>query len=331
MKLASRRKRRLQKFAEAQTVSGTSGQSKRIRIDDDDNYSDLNAITNKSYKFNKDQAIVGRCQELEKRYLRLTSEPDPDKVRPLNVLKKAFEWILQRFVEGACSYQYFCDQMKSIRQDLKVQMIEDDFTVTVYKTHARVALTNSDIGEYNQCQSSLKSLFEKDGLDKSDLPEFISYRILYHMMTSDHASINQLRAQLLTKLKHIYGNEMIQRALQMSNAQIENNYHLFMKLYQKTSGPERHLINQFIKKERLNALNCMSKAYSRVALTFLAPELHFSSANEAFEFLTELELIQFMVIPDGDPDGIYLDCKQCRPTILKHFSVAKRVDIKGQI
>ncbi|QEU62680.1 Thp3 [Kluyveromyces lactis] len=324
----SRRLERLKRFASPEPLTSTS---KRVKIDDDDSYSDLNAITNKAYKFDKNKPIVGQCQVLEKKYLRLTSEPDPAKVRPLSVLIKALDWIVTKFRSGSCSYQYFCDQLKSIRQDLKVQMIENDFTVTVYKTHARAALENGDVGEYNQCQSSLKPLFEKDNIDKGDLPEFISYRILYHMMTSDHSSINQLHFQLLTTLRHMYDNEMIQRALKMSEAQIENNYHTFMRLYQQTKGPERHLVNQFVKKERLNALNCMCRAYARLPLQFLAPELHFNDATEAFEFLTELELIQFMVVPESDPNEIYLDCKSCRSTIIKHFGDAKRIDIKGQI
>lgn len=327
----SKRKRRLQKFADSQTGQTADIHSKRIKIDDDDNYSDLNSITNKAYKFDKNKPIIGLCEVLEKKYLRLTSEPDPYKVRPLRVLKNAFDWIVNKFVHNECSYQYFCDQMKSIRQDLKVQMIENDFTANVYKTHARVALNSSDIGEYNQCQSSLKSLFELPGIDKGDLPEFISYRILYHMMTSDYASLNQIRVELLTRLKHIRKYPIVRRALAMSEAQIEGNYHTFMKLYEETSGSERHLINQFIKKERIYALDNMCKAYSRISLNFLAPELRFNDANEAFQFLTDLELIQYMVIPDGNPDEIYLDARKCRPNISKHFSASKRVDIKGQI
>lgn len=83
--------------------------------------------------------IVGRSMELEKRYLRLTSAPDPNMVRPLHVLEKTLEFLKKKW-RTENNYSYICDQFKSLRQDLTVQHIKNEFTINVYEIHGRIAL-----------------------------------------------------------------------------------------------------------------------------------------------------------------------------------------------
>ncbi|KAK4480465.1 hypothetical protein RD792_013538 [Penstemon davidsonii] len=90
--------------------------------------------------------VKGTCQEIEKRYLRLTSAPDPATVRPEEVLEKA----LLMVQNSQKNYLFKCDQLKSIRQDLTVQHIRNELTVKVYETHARLAIEVGDLSECNQ-------------------------------------------------------------------------------------------------------------------------------------------------------------------------------------
>lgn len=198
--------------------------------------------------------IVGLCQDLEKRYFRLTAPPKPENVRPPYILKQTLELLKKKWKKDQ-NYTYICDQFKSMRQDLTVQRVRDDFTVEVYEIHARIALEKGDLGEYNQCQTQLKGLY-KLGL-KGKANEFKAYRILYYIHTANRTELSNALADLTAAEKK---DKAIKHALDVRSALALGNYHRFFQLYNETPNMGAYLMDMFVGRERLAALCNLCKA-----------------------------------------------------------------------
>ncbi len=198
--------------------------------------------------------VVGTCQQLEKKYFRLTSAPKPETVRPLPILQQTLE-LLKKKWKKENNYSYICDQFKSLRQDLTVQHIKNEFTVSVYEIHARIALEKKDLGEYNQCQTQLRALYSQNL--GGHPAEFQAYRILYFIHTCNRTDMNDVLADLTPTDKQ---QPAVKHALEVRSALALGNYHRFFRLYLDTPNMGAYLMDMFIIRERLAALANICKA-----------------------------------------------------------------------
>lgn len=287
--------------------------------------------------------IVGTCQTLEKNYFRLTAPPNPSTVRPLPVLEKALDFVLKKW-RADHKYTYACDQLKSLRQDLTVQRIKTPFTIKVYENHARIALQMKDLGEYNQCQTQLRSLYKmrlgENGSSGGKRDEFTAYHILYLIYTRNRTDMNNMLADLTTADKK---GTFVQLALKVRAALASGNYHRFFHLYSQSQDRNMvpYLMDMFIERERIGAMAAICKAYKPdVSTTFLTTELAFECGeNEVFEEDVHRACLEFLASHNG---ASLIDQKEeggvrfltGKAGVL--FEQAKRVafgtvDIKGQI
>ncbi|KAL2609397.1 hypothetical protein R1flu_027970 [Riccia fluitans] len=220
--------------------------------------------------------VRGTCQEIEKRYLRLTSAPDPSTVRPEEVLRKALAMVQST----SKSYLYRWEQLRSIRQDLTVQRIRDELTVQVYETHARMALEAGDLPEYNQCQTQLKGLYA-EGI-KGCSNEFAAYSLLYIIF--NHGNSRELLSSMARLSKEARKDGAVKHALAVRAAVASGNYTSFFKLYRTAPNLSPCLMEMYAEKMRFEAVKCMARSYRpSLSVPFIARSLGFTTIVEGGE------------------------------------------------
>lgn len=330
---AEKRKRRAERFQ-----LKFQQETKRVKnsfdpLQEQEDFSNLNAIGTKSHVYDQFRAIVGKCTTLEKRYLRLTSEPNPEFVRPLPILNKAFKFIMNRYTRHEVNYTYMCDQLKSIRQDMRVQMIENKFTLKVYQTHARLALENGDLGEFNQCQSRLFILYSKPNLKKTSYSEFVSYLILYFILTENFESITSWRLKLIQEDIQTFQEQRVQKSFQLSQTVLLGNYSNSLSIAKSINGVATNLVAPVIERERLKALMIICQSYNQLNIKYMVQLFRFHDQLELITYLREKQLDSYIVVknPNTDTEFRYLDTKNCKLKMKQIYDNSRKVDIKGQI
>lgn len=307
------------------------------------------------------EPIVGENQSLEKKYLRLTSQPKPETVRPLHILKKTLQMLFDKYFEGA-SYNYLCDQCKSLRQDLTVQNIKNDFTIMAYEFHSKIAILNGDWGEFNQCQSQLKLLYDREDLKKPNKLEFMSYRVLYYIFTDNGNEIHEMEAKLMETDRSYAESEFLSNSLQIFNAIFTSDFYLLStivnEIISKSSEQENAILDQGLDKRRLlitdkkalllkhgplffftkfllsimereniRTLASLCTGFKQLPIDFLKKIMCFDSDENLFSFLSTNGLNDFV-----NEQKSFFNTSQARLKVeqLKN-SAFRKIDIKGQV
>lgn len=242
--------------------------------------------------------VKGTCLTLEKDYLRLTAPPRAELVRPQPILEQHLANLKaerQRPSNSRRDYTWFCSQLKAIRQDCTVQHLRNALAVDAYETHARVALEEGDLNEYNQCQTQLKELYlllENDSKAVAHRNEFIAYRLLYYIFLTGNKKYDGGSSDLFKIMDSLQPAERldpaIQHALSVRMAVSEFDYHAFFRLRTNSPNLGIFLMDRIAPSMRFNALLRICKAYRpSVEIAFVLKELGFGSAASSSSAASE--------------------------------------------
>mmetsp|Transcript_5008 Transcript_5008/g.8800 ORF Transcript_5008/g.8800 Transcript_5008/m.8800 type:complete len:436 (-) Transcript_5008:63-1370(-) len=287
--------------------------------------------------------FVGTSQSLEKQYLRLTTFPKSQDVRPLAVLKQSLAHIKSRYLRDE-DFEWANDQFKSLRQDITVQGIKNDFVLEVYETHARLVLEQGALNEFNQCQTMIKSLtmgidcsvdeFEattgksKKRKDKTRVllkqkeaaaDEFGSYRLLYALVQKEWGDVSkELKFATSVMKKRDQGSTAayIQQSSQMSScahavmvtkAVIHDDYHAFFHLYDASPHLSAYLMDYLVQRVRFSAFQRIVASYRpTLNVEFFQKALLFPDLEETRTFLKKSGAV---FIKEKGAPALWIDCK----------------------
>jgi len=225
--------------------------------------------------------IRGTCQALEKDYYRLTANPPASSIRPEHILRQSLEMVKNNFLETD-DYSYANNQLKSIRQDITVQNICNRFAAHVYETHARIALEQGDLCEYNQCQSQIQ-LLAKQGVRVSQ-DEFDCYRLLYALHTDAKLELSSVCSK--DNLLSCRGMAT-QYALQVVGAVRSCNTKRFFELYASPPHQSIYLLHFLLSQQRKLALQQMIRSYHSFPIHSFQQRTIFETSHACLKFLKE--------------------------------------------
>ena len=236
--------------------------------------------------------LIGTSTELEKHYFRVKGIPKSSDVRPLDILKKSLQYVLDKYHSNN-DYHYICDQLKSIRQDLTLQHIENEFSIEVYEIHSTISLENEDVSEFIQCASALKMLYTKFhypidhernvfyiaatmlcNIDSKNVPPVISYSMIRNI------------PQCL--LSHDY----IQFVLNVKKTYDNGEYHIYLQQYRNAPHQFKIIMKIVLDKVRLK-LATMLFIPMRVHIEkrLFMEYLDFESVDECDAFIQKYSIL----------------------------------------
>ena len=209
-------------------------------------------------------------------------------VNPLPVLKDSLQFCLEKYHQNN-NYEYISEQLRSIRQDLSVQHIEDPFNVEVYETHGKLAILNRDWGNFNQSMGQLEILYPKNLGSFKNICEFWKYRIIYLVGIDDTDGL----CSFIPKIdSNVLESKDVQFALKIWKIAQSEEWMRYFSIMKKSDELVAGVMSLKAQSLRITALSCTCRAVRKLTLadyrTFLCFEEN--EDDQLRQFLSECEI-----------------------------------------
>ncbi|KAG7364793.1 SAC3/GANP family protein [Nitzschia inconspicua] len=291
------------------------------------------------------RTLVGTSTALEKPYMRLTTHPKAENVRPLAVLQRCLAHIKSKFIQNE-DFEWANEQLKSVRQDITVQHLRCPFVLEVYETHARILLEHGDLNEFNQCQTMIRSLtsssYGEDEIDHAGMSqvhfinddtnllrqadetadEFQAYRLLYDLVQYSWSDLGLALSQYATEREagqnscdDTYHQELplvargssSRHALKVVKAVMHNDYQTFFRLYESAPHLSAYLMDFLVRRVRIAAYERIVAAYRpTISVEHFREVLVFHDLEETRRFLRKSGAV---FVSDSTGPAFWVDCK----------------------
>lgn len=232
--------------------------------------------------------LIGKCQNLEKEYFRQTMDPKPSEIRPLHILKKSLNFILKNYHLKKKDHNYLLDQLRSIRQDLLIQDIKNDFVIEVYEKNSIFAIKYKDYLHFSKCLSNLIELYKLEFKGKNN--EFYLYQLISLALKNGSS---ELQSFILSVPESFYYSEEFLLGKEIIESLQNDSYcFIFENMAHCKFLGLRFLLRYYKDVLRFWALDiiCHTQGKNR-KFEDLIRELSFENEGEFFKFLEDNKII----------------------------------------
>ena len=247
--------------------------------------------------------IIGTNQDLEKPYLRTTGKVQPEDVRPQHILEQSLVYVLEK-AKQTNDIHYLSEQLKSIRQDIIIQKIENEFKRKVCNISIECELQHKNLFDAKSC---IQFVLEHDKIfGITDELHYVyltivlmsSIKFFYSLLKSKgtekqqskEKAIHEFYTNIRSLNAHDFKHPIVLFGLHFIHSYLIGD---IVTSYQLLNSTEIHkILRMYIETDIYDSLKI--KAFENMKGNYGIESISVNEFVELFNFQNESEFIQFI-------------------------------------